>query len=104
LCTRGSETRAPYGDERAAFPIVKILIAVDRSEASREVVDQICRRPWPEAASFEVVHAVGATHPWVTAETAVALTRNARGVLEAAVSGLAQRGIAATGQLLEGDP
>jgi nucleotide-binding universal stress UspA family protein len=83
---------------------VKILLAVDNSSASREAVDQVCRRPWPKETSIEVLHVLEPMHLWATSETAQELTRLSQAVLDNAVATLSRQGHEPVGQLLEGDP
>src|SRR5262245_24273885 len=53
---------------------MKILLAIDNSEASQAAVSEVARRPWPPGTSVEVLNVVEPAHLWavsVVAEEAV---------------------------------
>lgn len=83
---------------------MKILLAIDVSEASQAAVDEVALRPWPVGASVEVLTVVEPTHLWEMSESAEAVSRRSEEVVQAAVRKLQSRGLNAGGHTLPGDP
>lgn len=104
LVNRACRSRPDVWRRTCLFQCMKILLAIDNSDASREVVDQVGRRPWPVEATIELVHVMEPVHPWVTSDTAREFERLSQRVLEDAKAALSKRGLSVASQLLEGDP
>ena len=49
---------------------MKVLVAVDHSEASKAVLKEVAARPWPIRTCVEVLNVVEPTHMWTVSQTA----------------------------------
>jgi nucleotide-binding universal stress UspA family protein len=83
---------------------MKILLAIDASPASEAAVREVAARPWPVGTEVEILSAVEPPHAWSTAEVTEQLTRQANDLVYRAAEQLRAAGIAATAQVLPGDP
>jgi nucleotide-binding universal stress UspA family protein len=80
------------------------LIAIDNSEASASIVDQITARTWSKEARFTVLHVTEAAHLWTLSTTAQELARRSEAAVGQAVEKLKAAGLTAEGIQREGDP
>jgi nucleotide-binding universal stress UspA family protein len=83
---------------------MQTLIAIDNSDASASIVDQIAARAWAKEARFTVLHVTEPSHLWTLATTAEELSRRSEAVVGRAVERLTAAGLAAEGVRREGDP
>ena len=87
---------------------MKILIAIDSSEASEAVLSEIAERPWPEGTKARVLSVVGSPVaysgvPYV-GPLVIAETEAARTLVKSAVEQLESHGIEAYWVVTEGNP
>ena len=82
---------------------MKILVAIDHSDASEAVIKEIAARPWPPKTSIEVLNVLEHAHLWAVSETAEAAWHNSTALIDRAVQELRGRGVEATPLLLQGD-
>jgi nucleotide-binding universal stress UspA family protein len=80
------------------------LIAIDNSDASASIVDQIAARPWAKEARFTVLHVAEPAHLWTLGSTAAELARRSEAVVGHAVEKLKAAGLTVDGVEREGDP
>jgi len=82
---------------------MKILIAIDQSDASEAVIKEIAARPWPAKSSIEVLNVLEYAHLWMVSQTYEEAWQNSTALLERAVKELGSRGVEATPRMLQGD-
>ena len=82
---------------------MKILVAIDHSDASQAVIQEIAARPWPSKSSVEVLHVLEYAHLWTVSETYEQAWQNATALLDRAAKELRDRGIDAASRMLPGD-
>jgi nucleotide-binding universal stress UspA family protein len=83
---------------------MKILIAVDHSDASQAVLREVAARPWPPKTSMEVLNVVEPAHLWTVSQTAEEAMRVSADLVQRAAGELQGRGLEASGLSLKGDP
>ncbi len=83
---------------------MKILLAVDGSEASRGAIDALIARQWPARSTIDVITVVEPTHLWSTSETAKAAFQESAEILRGTLERLRLVGLDADGDVLQGDP
>lgn len=83
---------------------MKVVIAMDSSQASQVALEQVAARPWPEGSYFEVVGVAEPSHLWTTAEVALEEERRAHEVVGRAVERLRAARKDAVGVVYSGDP
>jgi len=83
---------------------MKILLAMDTSQASQVALEQISARPWPAGSAIGIVGVIEPSHLWTTSEVALESARRAKEVVERAVEQLRAKQWDATGIVLSGDP
>ncbi|MDX1981435.1 MAG: universal stress protein [Bryobacteraceae bacterium] len=84
---------------------MRILLAIDASEASEAVLEEVAARPWPAGASIQVVNAVELAHPYVLGAPVVEVVQeNAKLLTGRAADRLRSAGMEAEGVVLQGDP
>src|SRR5579864_7231334 len=84
--------------------MMKVLVAVDNSEASRAVLQEVATRPWPPKSCVEVLNVVEPAHLWTVSQTAQEAMRLSAELVRRATEELQGRGVEATGLSLQGDP
>jgi nucleotide-binding universal stress UspA family protein len=84
--------------------MMKILLAVDTSTASRAVIEEAAARPWPADSSFQVMSVIQPTHLWTTLDAAQESARRAEEMVRSGVAQLEAKGLPATGITPAGDP
>lgn len=83
---------------------MKILVAVDHSEASQAVLQEVAARPWPPQTSMEVLNVVEPAHMWTVTKTAEEAMKLSADLVHRAAGELQGRGLEASGLSLKGDP
>jgi nucleotide-binding universal stress UspA family protein len=83
---------------------MKVLIAIDASDASHSALEEIASRPWRPDTSFEVISVVDASFVWATSEVAQDSAHRAQEAVRAAVATLEARKLRATGTTQFGAP
>jgi nucleotide-binding universal stress UspA family protein len=83
---------------------MKILLAVDSSQASEKVLSEVAERPWPNGASVQVVTAVDLTPPYLLAPVGEVVQHSAKLLVARAAERLRTRGLAVEGLVLQGEP
>jgi nucleotide-binding universal stress UspA family protein len=80
---------------------MKLLVAIDYSQPSQQVLDEVARRPWPAATTARIVD-------WPqlpsSAELIEAVKQSAEVLVKTAYEKLCNSGISATTKVLEGHP
>src|SRR5579864_6663007 len=84
--------------------MMKVLVAVDNSEASRAVLQEVAARPWPPKSCVEVLNVVEPAHLWTVSQTAEEAMRLSADLVHRATEELQGRGMEASGLSLQGDP
>lgn len=82
---------------------MKVLIAVDHSEASQAVLKEVAARPWPPKSSMEVVNVVEPAHLWTFSQTVEQTLQLSTSLTNRAADELRKQGLEATGLSLKGD-
>ena len=82
---------------------MKILLAVDCSHGSEELVAEVLQQAWPTATHFDVLHVSEPVHAWTQTLTAEALEAKAQEVVSDAVFSLSARGWSCERYFREGD-
>ncbi len=83
---------------------MKVLVAVDHSEASQAVLQEVAARPWPPKATIEVLNVVEPAHMWTVTQTAEEAMKLSADLVHRAAGELQGRGLEASGLSLKGDP
>jgi len=83
---------------------MKLLVAVDNSEASQAVLDEVRARPWPPESCIEVLNVVEPAHLWTVSQTAEEAMRLSAALVLEATEELKGQGLEASGLSLQGDP
>jgi len=83
---------------------MKVLVAVDNSEASRAVIQEIEARPWPPKSCVEVLNVVESTDLWVDSQTAKQAKQLSTNLVRRAAEELRGRGLEASSLSLPGTP
>src|SRR6185312_4813199 len=75
-CAASAHRKSLIGSLRAraagkrSLDTMKVLAAIDHSEASEAVIKEIAARPWPPKSSIEVLNVLEHAHLWAVSETA----------------------------------
>jgi nucleotide-binding universal stress UspA family protein len=83
---------------------MNVLVAVDNSEASQAVLQEVAARPWPAGTRFEVLNVVEPGHLWVVSSTVEEAMQASAVFVERAAGSLRSATLEATGVSLPGDP
>jgi len=83
---------------------MKILIAVDASEASRLAVREVAARPWPQGTLFEVLSVADTGAALAAPGLEAGILKSAEEAVRCAAEQLSAAGIASTSFALTGDP
>ena len=75
---------------------MKILVAIDHSEASEAVIKEIAARPWPPKSCVEVLNVLEHAHLWTVSQTAEEAWQDSTALIDRAVQELRGRGVEAT--------
>ena len=82
---------------------MKILLALDCSHGSEELVAEVLEQAWPKGAHFDVLHVMEPVHAWTQALPAEALNGKAHEAVTDAVFSLSARGWTCGRYFREGD-
>jgi nucleotide-binding universal stress UspA family protein len=82
---------------------MKILVAIDQSDASEAVIKEIAARPWPSKSCIEVLNVLEYAHLWMVSQTYEEAWQDSTALLDRAVEELRGRGVDATPRMLQGD-
>jgi len=82
---------------------MKILVAIDHSEASEAVIKEIAARPWPPNSRIEVLNVLEYAHLWTVSQTYEEAWQDSTALIERAVEELRGRGVEANPLMLPGD-
>jgi nucleotide-binding universal stress UspA family protein len=82
---------------------MKILVAIDHSEASEAVIKEIAARPWPPNSRVEVLNVLEYAHLWTVSQTYEEAWQDSTALIERAVEELRGRGVEANPLMLPGD-
>src|SRR6266487_1563206 len=82
---------------------MKVLVAVDHSEASQAVIKEVAARPWPVKSCVEVLNVVEPAHLWTVSQTAEEVVRKSADLVNRAVEELRGGDLEAGGVSLRGD-
>ena len=82
---------------------MKILLAVDCSHGSEELVAEVLQQAWPMGAQFDVLHVSEPVHTWTQALPVDALNAKAHEVVNDAVFSFSGRGWSCDRYFREGD-
>ena len=82
---------------------MKILVAIDHSDASEAVIKEIAARPWPPKSCIEVLNVLEHAHLWAVSQTAEEARQDSTALIDRAVKELRGRGVEATPLMLQGD-
>jgi nucleotide-binding universal stress UspA family protein len=82
---------------------MKVLAAIDHSDASEAVIKEIAARPWPPKSCVEVLNVLEHAHLWAVSQTAEEARQESVDLIDRAVTELRGRGVEATPLMLQGD-
>ena len=82
---------------------MKVLAAIDNSDASEAVIKEIAARPWPPNSCIEVLNVMEHAHLWAVSQTAEEARQDSTDLIDGAVKELRGRGVEATPLMLQGD-
>ena len=82
---------------------MKVLVAVDHSEASQAVLKEVAARPWPPKSCMEVLNVVEPAHLWTVSQTAEEAIRLSTDLVNRAAEELRGWDLEASGVSLKGD-
>jgi nucleotide-binding universal stress UspA family protein len=82
---------------------MKLLVAVDHSEASQAVLKEVAARPWPIRTCVEVLNVVEPAHMWTFSQTAEEAIRLSTDLVRRAAEELRSWDLEAGGVSLKGD-
>jgi nucleotide-binding universal stress UspA family protein len=82
---------------------MKILVAIDHSDASEAVIKEIAARPWPPKSCIEVLNVLEHAHLWAVSQTFEEAWQDSVALIDRAVQELRGRGVEATPLMLQGD-
>src|ERR1700676_4438957 len=83
---------------------MNVLVAIDHSEASQAVLNEVAARPWPPDSCVEVLNVVEPAHLWSVSQTAEQAMQLSAELVQRAAAGLGGKGFKASGVSLQGDP
>jgi nucleotide-binding universal stress UspA family protein len=81
-----------------------VVIAVDGSEASRLLVNEVTARSWPKESRFDVLYVTEPSHLWAMSATVQDLAQRSAAVVREAVAALQKHGLTAETEERVGDP
>jgi len=82
---------------------MKILVAIDNSDASEAIIKEIAARPWPPKSCIEVLNVLEYAHLWTVSQTYEEAWQDSTALIDRAVTELRGRGVEATPRMLQGD-
>ena len=82
---------------------MKILVAIDNSDASEAIIKEIAARPWPPKSCIEVLNVLEYAHLWAVSQTYEEAWQDSTALTDRAVTELRGRGVEATPRMLQGD-
>jgi nucleotide-binding universal stress UspA family protein len=82
---------------------MKLLIAMDHSEASQAVLTEVAARPWPPKSCVEVLNVVEPAHLWTVSQSAEEALQLSASLVNDAAEELRRVGLDASGITLRGD-
>ena len=82
---------------------MKVLVAVDHSEASQAVLKEVAARPWPPKSCMEVLNVVEPAHLWTVSQTAQEAIRQSTDLVNRAAEELRGWDLEVGGVSLKGD-
>jgi hypothetical protein len=74
---------------------MRVLAAVDHSDASEAVIKEIAARPWPAKSCIEVLNVLEHAHLWAVSETAEEARGHSTSLIHRAAKELCDRGLEA---------
>jgi nucleotide-binding universal stress UspA family protein len=80
---------------------MKLLVAIDYSQPSQQVLDEVARRPWPAATTAFVLHVVDGAQLPTSAALIEAMKQSAEVLVKSASEKLCKAGVQATIKVLE---
>jgi len=83
---------------------MKILLAIDASDASQAALKETGCRPWPAGSSIEVLNVMEPAHLWSTSETAEEEIQFSKALVARAAEQLRSQGLQACGASVFGHP
>jgi nucleotide-binding universal stress UspA family protein len=83
---------------------MKLLIAIDHSRASQQVLDEVARRPWPTATTACILHVIDWPQLPSSAPLIKAAKQSAEALVKSASEKLGNAGIHIDTKVLEGHP
>ena len=83
---------------------MKLLVAIDYSQPSQQVIDEVTRRPWPAATTACVLHVVDWAQLPSSAALIEVMKQSAEVLVKSASDKLSKAGVQATVKVLEGHP
>jgi nucleotide-binding universal stress UspA family protein len=81
---------------------MKLLVAIDYSQPSQQVVDEVTRRPWPAATTACILHVIDWSQLPTSAALIEAMKQSAEVLVKSASEKLCKAGVQATVKVLEG--
>jgi nucleotide-binding universal stress UspA family protein len=83
---------------------MKVLVAIDDSASSEEVVKEVIARPWPRGTVMRVISVVESERILLVPDIVEKATAVARALVEKAAKSIASRGLVASTEVLSGHP
>jgi len=83
---------------------MNVLVAVDNSDASMAVLQEVAARQWPGGTRVEVLNVVEPAHLWVVSSTVEEAMQSSAVFVERAAGSLRRSGLEATAISAPGDP
>jgi|SRR5579872_120361 len=81
---------------------MKLLVAIDYSQPSQQVLDEIARRPWPATTTVCILHVVDWSQLPISPALVEAMRQSAEILVKSASEKLCKAGVRATTKVLEG--
>jgi nucleotide-binding universal stress UspA family protein len=81
---------------------MKLLVAIDYSQPSQQVLDEVARRAWPATTTACVLHVVDESQLPTSRALVEAMKQSAEILVRSASEKLCKAGVQATGKVLEG--
>ena len=82
---------------------MRVLVAVDNSEASQAVLKEVAARPWPTKSCIEILNAVEPAHLWTVSQTAEEAIHLSAELVNKAADELRVQGLEANSVSVQGD-
>lgn len=83
---------------------MKLLVAIDSSEASQAVVQEVAARSWPSQTDVEILNVMEPAHLWAVTPTAEETRLFSTDLVLRASDELRARGLEVSGVAMQGDP